>query len=51
MCRVCFYCLTHTADSGRVELKVWRTVADVAAGCVDTQTTDAGGGVSTLVYI
>lgn len=43
--------LTHTAHTGGVQLKVLRTVAQVAAWGVDTQAIDTVHGVCTFVDV
>ena len=43
--------LTDTADTSWIQLKIRRTIACVTTGSVDTVSTDAGGGIQTLINI
>lgn len=40
-----------TADTSWIQLKIWRTVACVTTGSVDTVSTDAGGWIQALINI
>lgn len=43
--------LTDTANTSWIQLKIRRTIACVTTGSVDTVSTDAGGGIQTLINI